>query len=99
VHSQRMANVNFQSIALGVYLFICLFDFVLVPVWYGVNRPEIASFIDTMNTMENAQLQMELMRKMTDHHDPYTLMGGGLFHLSFGAILTGSVLNRKNKEE
>ena len=49
-----MANVNFQSIALGVYLFICLFDFVLVPVWYGVNRPEIASFIDTMNTMKNA---------------------------------------------
>ena len=94
-----MANVNFQSIALGVYLFICLFDFVLVPVWYGVNRPEIANFIDIMNTMENAQLQMELMRKMTDHHDPYTLMGGGLFHLSFGAILTGSVLNRKPKEE
>ena len=58
-----MANVNFQSIALGVYLFICLFDFVLVPVWYGVNRPEIASFIDTMNTMDNTQLQMELMRK------------------------------------
>jgi len=26
-------------------------------------------------------------------------MGGGLFHLSFGAILTGSVLNRKTKEE
>ncbi len=94
-----MANINFQSIALGVYLFICLFDFVLVPVWYGVNRPEIANFIDIMNTMENAQLQMELMRKMTDHHDPYTLMGGGLFHLSFGAILTGSVLNRKPKEE
>jgi hypothetical protein len=94
-----MKKVNFQSIALGVYLFICLFDFVLVPVWYGVNRPEIANFIDIMNTMENAQLQMELMRKMTDHHDPYTLMGGGLFHLSFGAILTGSVLNRKPKEE
>ena len=94
-----MKKVNFQSIALGVYLFICLFDFVLVPVWYGVNRPEIANFIDIMNTMENTQLQMELMRKMTVHHDPYTLMGGGLFHLSFGAILTGSVLNRKPKEE
>ena len=72
-----------------------LFDFVLVPVWYGFNRPEISGFIATMNTMDNTQLQMELMRKMTDHHDPYTLMGGGLFHLSFGAILTGSVLNRK----
>ena len=45
--------------------------------------------------MDNPQLQMELMKKMTDHHNPYTLLGGGLFHLSFGAILTGSVLNRK----
>ena len=85
-----MANVNFQSIALGVYLFICIFDFVVVPVWFGLNR---------MNTMDNPQLQMELMKKMTDHHNPYTLLGGGLFHLSFGAILTGSVLNRKPKTE
>ena len=86
-----MANVNFQSIALGVYLFICIFDFVVVPVWFGLNRPEISGFIDTMNTMDNPQLQMELMKKMTDHHNPYTLLGGGLFHLSFGAILSGSV--------
>mgnify|MGYP001258280987 FL=1 len=92
-----MEKVNFQSIALGVYLFICLFDFVIVPVWYRVNSAEIASFIDTMNTMKDTQLQMELMRKMTEHHNPYTLMGGGLFHLSFGAILTGSVLNRKKE--
>jgi len=94
-----MANVNFQSIALGVYLFICLFDFVVVPVWFGLNRPEISGFIYTMNTIDNPQLQMELMKKMTDHHNPYTLLGGGLFHLSFGAILTGSVLNRKPKTE
>ena len=90
-------SVNFQSIALGVYLFICLFDFVIVPVWYGINRPEISSFISTLNTIETETVQMELMRKMTDHHSPYTLMGGGLFHLSFGAILTGSVLNKKDK--
>ena len=51
-----MAQINFQSIALGVYLFICLFDFVLVPVWYGFNRPEISGFIATMNTMEDTQL-------------------------------------------
>ena len=92
-----MANVNFQSIALGVYLFICLFDFVIVPVWYGVNRPEISSFIATMNTMEDTQLQMELMRKMTDHHNPYTLMGGGLFHLSFGAILGATAWRKKDE--
>ena len=94
-----MGNINFQSIALGVYLFVCLFDFVVVPIWFGLNRPDISSFIVTMNTLNNVELQMELMRKMTDHHSPYTLIGGGLFHLSFGAILTGSVLNKKKKDE
>jgi len=94
-----MGNINFQSIALGVYLFVCIFDFVVVPIWFGVNRPDISSFIATMNTLNNVELQMELMRKMTDHHSPYTLIGGGLFHLSFGAILTGSVLNKKKKDE
>ncbi len=94
-----MGNINFQSIALGVYLFVCVFDFVVVPIWFGLNRPDISSFIATMNTLNNVELQMELMRKMTDHHSPYTLIGGGLFHLSFGAILTGSVLNKKKKDE
>tara|TARA_R110002096_G_scaffold36921_5_gene102818 strand:- start:2605 stop:2889 length:285 start_codon:yes stop_codon:yes gene_type:complete len=94
-----VGNINFQSIALGVYLFVCLFDFVVVPIWFGLNRPDISSFIATMNTLNNVDLQMELMRKMTDHHSPYTLIGGGLFHLSFGAILTGSVLNKKKKDE
>lgn len=94
-----MGNINFQSIALGVYLFVCVFDFVVVPIWFGLNRPDISSFIVTMNTLNNVELQMELMRKMTDHHSPYTLIGGGLFHLSFGAILTGSVLNKKKKDE
>ena len=78
---------------------MCLFDFVVVPIWFGLNRPDISSFIATMNTLNNVDLQMELMRKMTDHHSPYTLIGGGLFHLSFGAILTGSVLNKKKKGE
>ena len=78
---------------------MCVFDFVVVPIWFGVNRPDISSFIATMNTLNNVELQMELMRKMTDHHSPYTLIGGGLFHLSFGAILTGSVLNKKKKDE
>jgi len=35
---------------------------------------------------------MELMKKLTGQHSPFTLMGGGLFHLAFGAILTGSAI-------
>ena len=35
-------------------------------------------------------VQLELMSMITAQHSPFTLMGGGLFHLAFGAILTGS---------
>jgi hypothetical protein len=61
-----------------------------VPIWYGLNRPELSQFIDILNTVEDPLIQLELMKKMTGQHNPFTLMGGGLFHLAFGAILTGS---------
>jgi len=34
---------------------------------------------------------------LVSQHEPNTLKGGGLFHLSFGAIITGSVFG-KNKD-
>ena len=37
-------------------------------------------------------VQMELMKKLTGQHSPFTLMGGGLFQLALGAILTGSAI-------
>ena len=61
-----------------------------VPIWYGLNRPELAQFIDILNTVTDPLIQLELMKKLTGQHNPFTLMGGGLFHLAFGAILTGS---------
>ncbi len=76
--------------ALILYLMICFYDFMFVPIWYGLNRPELSQFIDILNTVEDPLIQLELMKKMTGQHSPFTLMGGGLFHLAFGAILTGS---------
>jgi hypothetical protein len=43
-----------------------------------------------INATEEPMVQMELMKTLTSQHSPFTLMGGGLFHLAFGAILTGS---------
>ena len=36
------------------------------------------------------------MIKLTGQHQPFTLLGGGLFHLAFGAILTGSAFASKD---
>jgi len=76
--------------ALTLYLVICFYDFMFVPIWYGLNRPDIADFINILNSVEDPLIQLELMKKLTGQHNPFTLMGGGLFHLAFGAILTGS---------
>ena len=81
--------------ALGVYLVICLYDFMVVPIWYGLNRPDLATFIEILNTVKDPLIQLELMKKMTGQHNPFTLMGGGIFHLAFGAILTGSAFGLK----
>ena len=80
---------------LSVYLLICFYDFLFVPVWYGLNRPNIEEFMVIINSTEHVLVQMELMQKLTGQHSPFTLMGGGLFHLAFGAILTGSAVGMR----
>ena len=84
------SQMRWRWSALILYLAICFYDFMFVPIWYGLNRPELSMFIDILNTVEDPLIQLELMKKMTGQHNPFTLMGGGLFHLAFGAILTGS---------
>ena len=51
--------------------------------------------MEIINSTEEPMVQMELMKKLTGQHNPFTLMGGGLFHLAFGAILTGSAFASK----
>ena len=69
--AQQKSTMTWRWTALIIYLLICFYDFMFVPIWYGINRPDISQFMDII-------------------HNPFTLMGGGLFHLAFGAILTGS---------
>ncbi len=81
-----------------VYLIICSFDFIIVPTWIGLHRPNMLAFIEILNTVDDPKIQFELMHKLTGQHSPFTLSGGGLFHLAFGALLTGSSLGlNKNK--
>ena len=80
--------------ALIVYLAICLYDFMLVPVYYGIARMDLdlADYMQYLTLIEDPLVQMEYLKKLVSQHEPFTLKGGGLFHLSFGAILTGSAV-------
>ena len=89
------STMTWRWAALSVYLLICFYDFLFVPVWYGLNRPNIEQFMEIINSTEHVLVQMELMQKLTGQHSPFTLIGGGLFHLAFGAILTGSAVGMR----
>lgn len=94
----EISTMRWRWTALSVYLLICFYDFMFVPIWYGMNRPDISSFMVIINEADEIMVQLELMKKLTAQHSPFTLMGGGLFHLAFGAILTGSAVGLgKNK--
>jgi len=85
--------------ALITYLVICIYDFVVVPAYYGFSRMglDLADYMVHIQTIEDPMVQMEYLKKLVSQHEPFTLKGGGLFHLSFGALLTGSVLGRKKQ--
>ena len=86
--------------ALITYLVICVYDFIVVPVWYGLSRVglDVDGYMATLQLIDDPMVQMEYLKKLVSQHDPFTLKGGGLFHLAFGALLTGSTLgNKKDK--
>ena len=88
-------NLNWHWTALTVYLAICIFDFMIVPMWFGFMRPDYHTFLEEVRMIDDTMIQLELMKKLTQHHSPYTLQMGGLFHLAFGALLTGSAFGLK----
>ena len=61
-----------------------------VPIWYGLNRPDISELMKIVNETSDTLVKLDLLKTLVSQHSPFTLMGGGLFHLAFGAILTGS---------
>ena len=87
-----------RNIVVTVYLVICIYDFMVVPIYYGVARMglDLADYMSHLQEIEDPIVQLEYLKKLVSQHEPFTLKGGGLFHLSFGAIITGSVFGKKD---
>lgn len=80
-----------RPVAAYVYLAICLFDFVAAPVFIEMrnSRVNTEAFME-IRQLEDKDLQLKVLEKIDlgrDTWQPLTLLGGGLFHLSFGGIL------------
>lgn len=94
-------QTTWRPVAAFVYLFICLTDFVFMPIYYEIVNPAIAP--DKLVALAlrfdgAAQVQALTTLHTETAWTPLTLRGGGLFHLAFGAILGVSALTRGQEQ-
>ena len=88
--------------ALNVYVAIFLFDFVIVPSYIGLTRPNPASYLEKLSELDDTMVRLEYLKiasQGVNRHEPFTLTNGGIFHISFGALLTGSVFGMKTENK
>lgn len=101
MESTALSNKWYQQVwlpfAAATYIAICIFDFIIMPITVSVHnsrienavfvaleKKDIVSFADGLSKANQAQRQW----------NPLTLLGGGMFHLAFGALLTGGAVTR-----
>jgi hypothetical protein len=57
---------------------------------------DLADYMSHLQEIEDPIVQLRYLDKLVSQHEPFTLKGGGLFHLAFGALLTGSAFGKKD---
>lgn len=86
-------GILWKPAAAIIYLLICLFDFVVVPVYMGLWAPKLHEIIMAIKDLP-ADAQIVVLNLELAPWEPLTLKGGGLFHVAFGAILGATVWTR-----
>ncbi|MCS7317759.1 MAG: hypothetical protein NZZ41_05565 [Candidatus Dojkabacteria bacterium] len=86
-----------RSLCALVYILICLFDFMIMPIVYTsiynkIDTKELLLNISQLDTQAQVVAVTSIIPSMSREWKPLTLQESGLFHISFGAILTGAAL-------
>jgi hypothetical protein len=82
----------------GTYIIIVCFDFLIMPIViesYNA-REDNKSAVALALQFKEPTAQIQALKTFAEKRtwNPLTLMGGGLFHLAFGALLTGAAVTR-----
>jgi hypothetical protein len=88
---------NWRPAAAFVYLFICLFDFVVMPfltfLWHQPLRLTLAQISNF-----SPDVQKEILDKTVVFWTPITIAGLAILHVSFGGILGVSAWGRSSEK-
>lgn len=83
--------------AAGTYIVICIFDFMVMPIYVAAHNSRIeARVFNELQGKDVATFATTLSQtaQATKQWNPLTLLGAGMFHLAFGALLTGGAVTR-----
>lgn len=82
----------------AVYAIIVLFDFVVMPLTMEIFNETKSNIqaVELTLKFEDPTVRIQALQTFTEKRSwsALTLMGGGMFHLAFGALLTGSAITR-----
>jgi hypothetical protein len=85
-----------------VYLTICILDFIVFPLYVAQAHSKFTSYeyyekVNEIFKNDKEAVRIIVSDRNTGDWIPFSLRGGGLLHISFGAILTGSIIGRKKE--
>ncbi len=97
MRAEPLTWASWRHVAAYVYLVICIVDFMLMPLIYEVRNPrpsdaEVISHVLRVDPQSQVAALQILKSERT--WSPLTAVGGGVFHLSFGAILGAAAFTR-----
>jgi len=83
--------------AAATYIIICIFDFMIMPVYTAAHNSKIETRVfASLEGKDIATFATTISQtaQATKQWNPLTLLGAGMFHLAFGALLTGGAVTR-----
>lgn len=94
VVEEKPLKKYWRPIAAYVYLVICLFDFMIMPLVYEINRPsarELTELAQEFNTDQHRALEI---LKEDRTWTPITVSHGAMFHVAFLGIVGAAAATR-----
>jgi hypothetical protein len=91
-----------RPIVAYTYIIICIFDFILMPMWYEISNTtvNIRDSVD-LSLKYAPEYQEKVLVGLTTKRvwQPLTLDTAGTFHLAFGAILGAAAYTRGREKQ
>ena len=102
-HLEHGFKKFWRPIAAYIYLAICVFDFMAMPLYVEIqNRQVNVEAFEEIRQLQDKDVKLKALEQLdlgSRNWTPLTLSGGGLFHLSFGAILGVAAFTRGQEKK